>query len=141
MLKSRGWDADPLVLGDFNDDGRVDVMIGGSGDKENVGIFVNETPSAGNFCKLHVRMPSPNTYGVGTQVAIYSHGELFKKGARARRIESAPLDGSPIHIGLGTETKFDIRVTFPGRRPMESTNVQAAPSIRIAPDSPLFDHM
>ena len=31
VLTSRGWDADPLVLADLNDDGRMDVIIGGSG--------------------------------------------------------------------------------------------------------------
>jgi hypothetical protein len=43
-LSSKGWDADPLVLADVNGDGRTDLLIGGAGQKENVGVFLNETP-------------------------------------------------------------------------------------------------
>jgi hypothetical protein len=43
VLESKGWDADPLVLADINNDGRIDVLVGGADKKENVGIFLNET--------------------------------------------------------------------------------------------------
>lgn len=46
-LESRGWDADPIVLRDIDNDGAIDVIIGGSGEKENIGIFLNRTASPG----------------------------------------------------------------------------------------------
>jgi hypothetical protein len=133
VLQSRGWDADPLVLRDINDDGRVDVIIGGAGDKEDIGIFINETRSAGTYCKLYPRMKSPNIYAVGTRVEIYSAGSLGKKDAQPRSTETAPLDGSSIHIGLGKERTFDMRVIFPGRPLREFRNVNAVPTLRVTP--------
>ncbi len=47
-LESRGWDADPLVLCDINNDGLTDVVIGGAGEKENIGIFLNRPAPARN---------------------------------------------------------------------------------------------
>lgn len=140
VLESRGWDADPLVLRDLNDDGRVDVIIGGSPGKEDIGIFINETPSTGNYCKLSLRMKGPNPNAVGAKVEVFPAGTLRGKGALPILTESAPLDGAPIHLGLGKASEFDLRVTFPGKSPREFHKVKASPGLMITPDQPPMQH-
>jgi hypothetical protein len=140
VLESRGWDADPLVLRDVNDDGRVDVIIGGSPGKEDIGVFLNETRPVGNFCKLSLRMQGPNTNAVGAKVEVFPAGTLIGKGARPFLIESAPLDGAPIHLGLGEANEFDVRVTFPGKPPRNLHKVKASPGLMITPEQPPTGH-
>jgi hypothetical protein len=128
-LRSKGWDADPLVLADIDDDGRIDVLVGGAGQKDNVGIFLNVTPGVGNSCKLCVRAEGPNVYAVGTRVEIFAPGTLQERAARAILAATAPPNGQPIHVGLGGLTHFDLRATFPGRQPQQWRNVAAGPRI------------
>lgn len=133
-LSSRGWDADPLVLADFNNDGRMDVVIGGSGKKENIAVFLNATPSVGRFSRLIPRMKGPNPFAVGTKVEVFPAGSSKKESARPIHTAIAPPDGSPIHIGLGKATRFDLRVTFPGKPTRVYENVKSAPRLEITPD-------
>jgi hypothetical protein len=132
-LSSRGWDADPLVIRDLNNDGRLDVIIGGAGTKENIGIFLNETGSTGAYCKIKPRMDGPNKFAVGTKLEIYKVGDLNRKDAKPIATETAPPNGSPIHIGLGTAKRFDMRVTFPGMKPQEDTNTEVKSELTIKP--------
>lgn len=134
VLTSRGWDADPLVLADLNDDGRMDVIIGGSGKKENIAVLLNATPSVGRFCKLTPRMKGPNPYAVGTRVEVFASGALKVKDAHPFHVAVASPDGSPIHIGLDKAEKIDLRVTFPGMRPHQFENVEVSPRLEITPE-------
>ena len=133
VLESRGWDADPLVLCDMNDDGRMDVIIGGSGDKENIGVFLNTTPATGNFCRISPKMKSPNVYGAGTRIEVFAAGALGKKTSLPKFVGHASLDGSPIHVGLGADATFDMKVTFPGKPAIEHQRVSAG-RWQVSPD-------
>ena len=136
VLSESGWDADPLVLRDIDEDGRVDVIIGGAKTKENIGIFLNRTPDVGRFCQLHLRMPSPNVYAVGTHVEVFAAGALEKSEwtAAAPFAADGPRDGSPIHIGLGQAEKFDVRVTFPGKTPLVLRDVAVKAKMTMTPE-------
>jgi hypothetical protein len=59
---------------------------------------------------------------------------LKKGGARPQRIEMAPHDGTPIYIGLGSGTQFDLRVTFPGQQPRAWHNVEIKGLLHVTPD-------
>ena len=135
VLTSRGWDADPLVLTDLNDDGRMDVIIGGSGTKENIAVFLNVTPSVGRFCKLSPRMKGPNPYAVGTRVEVFAPGALKVQDAHPFRVDVALPNGSPIRIGLDKAERIDLRVTFPGMRPKQYENVEVSPWLEITPEN------
>lgn len=133
VVESKGWDADPLVLRDMNDDGLVDLVIGGAGEKENIGIFLNRTPNAGRHCALNLRMDAPNVYAVGTTVEVFHAGDVKRAGAKPWFKSEVGTDGSPMHIGLGEATTFDLRVAFPGKPVVELSNVKAAPKLTINP--------
>lgn len=132
-FESKGWDADPLVLRDINNDGLIDLIIGGAGEKENIGIFLNKTAQPGNHVVLNLRMDAPNVYAVGAKVEVFRQGEIKKVNARPFRVETAKPDGTPIHIGLGKATSFDLRVKFPGKEVVELLKLETNESVVITP--------
>jgi hypothetical protein len=132
LHKAQGWDSDPVVVCDLNDDGLLDVAIGGPANQ--VTLFLNTTPTPGTVCRLYPRLPAPNLYAVGTRVEVFRAGTLGKVGSRPVLIEDAHPDAIPIHIGLGREKQFDLRATFPGKPPVELQNVQAHDRLQLTPD-------
>lgn len=134
VFSARGWDADPLVLRDIDDDGLVDLVIGGSEKKEDIGVYRNTTPNAGNVCKLLPRMNPPNVYAAGTIVEVFRAGAIDMKGSRPFLVERTRPDGSPVHVGLGTSKRFDVRITFPGRKPVVHRDLESRPKLVVTPD-------
>lgn len=113
ILKTSGWDADPLVLFDANDDGLLDVIVG---DKKGcVTVHLNACPTPGRWAKLYPRLEKPNPFGVDTRFEAFRAGDLGKSGARPFWTETAHADGTPVLLGLGAAETFDLRVTLPGK--------------------------
>lgn len=126
-----GWDSDPVCVCDLDDDGLLDVAIGGPGN--NVTLFVNKTTKPGHGVRLSPRMDPPNRYAVGARIEAYRAGTLGQAGARPFLCEMAHADASPITIGLGQSDRLDLRVTFPGSPPLELRNVEAREQLTITP--------
>jgi hypothetical protein len=131
------WDGEPVAIGDFNNDGLLDLAIGGPGDT--ITILLNQTANAGKYCNLYPRMATPNPFAVGARVEVFRAGQLGKRGARPLLAETAHPDGSPVHVGLGSASRFDLRVTFPGKKhvTIEDYNVEARPRLRITAEGKL----
>jgi hypothetical protein len=141
-LRAGGWDSCPVVIGDINDDGRVDLVIGGPGhhDSTEITIYLNDTRNAGNFVKLYPRMPTPNVYAVGALVEAFLPGEAAKPGARPYFTGKAHPDATPVQVGLGDANAVDLRVTFPGAKPIVLANVAAGARIDVTPDGKAVTH-
>lgn len=137
LHKTGGWDADPVAICDIDNDGLMDVCVGGPA--ETITIFLNRSPNPGNGCSIIPRMEKPNPYAVGTKLEFFKAGELGKAGARPLKTEWAHSNGTPIHIGLGKENAFDLRATFPGKEPkaVELKGVAAKPKLKVTPDGKL----
>jgi hypothetical protein len=133
LHKLQGWDSDPVAIGDLNDDGFVDVALGGPGNQ--VTLLLNVTERPGKRCSLYLRMPAPNRCAVGARIEVFRGGDLKKGGARPLRIEAAPPDATPIHLGLGKAEHFDLRSTFPGHQPREWHNVAVKARLQITPEA------
>jgi hypothetical protein len=136
LAVSGGW-VDPIVLCDMDDDGRMDVLIGCTG-KDKIGtvaVYLNRTPAAGNYCRLHPRMAKPNPYAVGSELQVFRAGGLDDDGRVPILIEHAHPNATPIHVGLGKATHFDLSVTFPGGVERRWKRVRAAPHLRVTPDA------
>jgi hypothetical protein len=129
VMKQRGWDADAVAVCDLNADGRIDIAVGGPGNQ--VTFLVNESSPAGNYCDLSLRMPPPNINAVGAMVEVFQAGALAKPGARPRYSLPAPLDGTPVHLGLGTARSFDLRIKFPNGKVVEKQELTAVPRLRL----------
>ena len=134
VLKVGGWDSDPIVICDINDDGLMDLVIGGPGQHQSteITVYLNATPNPGNFTKLYPRMDAPNPYAVGTVVEVFAAGDLGKPDARPYLVEKAHPDATPIHVGLADAATFDFRVTFPGTKPLELKNIAAKPKLTVS---------
>lgn len=132
LHRAKAWDSDPVVVCDLNDDGLMDVALGGPGNQ--VTLYVNATPRPGYGCRLYPRLPAPNAFAVGTKVEVFRAGELARPGARPTLVELAHADGTPIYVGLNEQTSFDLRVTFPGREPLLLRNVQRQDRLQITLD-------
>lgn len=132
LHRIKGWDADPVVVCDLNDDGLQDVAVGG--DENQVTLFVNTTAKPGNGVLLYPKLPAPNPFAVGAKV------EVFRAGSkRPFLVENAHADGTPIGIGLGDATTFDLRVTFQGKAPIDVKGVKAEVKGAKAADRMQFD--
>jgi len=138
VLRARGWDSDPIAICDINDDGLMDVVIGGGAKahKTAINVYLNRTPSPGNFCRICPRMESPNPYAVGALVEAFQAGQMGRKDAVPLLVEKAHPDATPVHLGLGKAKAFDLRVTFPGKPPkvVERKAVQACRRLTVTPD-------
>lgn len=135
IVKIGGWDANPVVIADLDDDGRLDLAVGIK-TKDKIGeiaIYMNRTPNSGNHAKIDVRMPSPNPYGVGAVVEVFAAGDLEKQDARPLVSEKAHPDATPVHVGLGAAEAFDLRVTFPGGKQLTARGLPAGS--RVTADS------
>jgi len=138
VLKASGW-VEPVAICDLNDDGLLDICLGGP--KDDITVYLNETPHPGNFGALYPRMDRPNPYAVGARVQVFRAGQLGQPDARPILEEKAHPDGAPIRAGLGSEREFDVRVTFPGATPkhFERQRVEAGKKLKMTPDGSLED--
>lgn len=133
LLQARGWD-DPIAIGDFNNDGLLDLAVGSPGDT--ITIYLNQTTQPGRSVDLYPRMEKPNPFAVGARVEVFRAGELGKAGAKPFWVEKAHADGTPIHVGMGSATKFDLRVIYPGKIPVtvEKQGVEVKQRLRVYAD-------
>jgi hypothetical protein len=116
-----------LAIADFNNDGRLDIAaLTTNGPR----LYLNRTTAAGNW--INVKLTSPPSYnvlGIDAIVEVYEAGHLDEADhllARVRnntpgspaRISVGGIGCSlgsklPIHVGLGSATSVDVRVTYP----------------------------
>lgn len=132
------WDNNAVTIADVDNDGRMDLIVGGStgaDSKKDIAIYHNTTKS-GHYLKIEPRMPSPNPYAVGAVVEVFAPGELEKGGKRPILVEKAHTDATPVHVGLGERTTCDVRVTFPGGKVVTARNVAADRVVTIDRDKP-----
>jgi hypothetical protein len=138
VFKARGWDSEPIAICDLNDDGLIDICIGGPS-KTSITLYLNETTNENNYCNLYPRMAKPNPYAVGAVIEVFKAGALGKKDAHPFLTGTANKDASPFHIGLGKETAFDLRIAFPGKDPVELKNVTAKPKLKTTPEGTIAE--
>ncbi len=99
---------------DIDNDGLLDVVAGGP--KDDVTIFRNASPHPGTGVFLFPRMDKPNGCACRAGGGGVAGPAAWRPRARPLVREKAHSDATPIHIGLGADTMFDLRVTFPGGR-------------------------
>jgi len=120
-----GWDADPVAVCDINNDGLLDVCVGGP--EETVTILLNQTAKPGNGCLISVRAIAPNPFAAGTKLECFHAGDMGKPDARPFRTATIQPDGQPVQVCTAQETHFDLRAVFSGKdgKTVELKSVEA----------------
>lgn len=102
---------------DMNLDGLLDLVVVNYGADavlwRNVGAGTAETPSAmGHWLMLSIRQPAPNRDAIGAWVDVRTGGKTVR---RELTIGGGHLGGELgwLHLGLGTGTDAEVRVTWP----------------------------
>lgn len=127
-LTTRGWDSNSVVVADINDDGKMDIVVGtrSKSNQASIQIFTNTTNDVGNYCRVRLKMPSPNPYTVGAVVEATRTGE-----SKPFFAEKAHCDGTPIHIGLGESNQCSLTVRFPDDRVQSLPNMKSGTEILV----------
>ncbi len=99
-----------LAIGDFDNDGRMDVLIV---DSEGAPLLLhNETAPVGHWLLLRLQGTMSNRDGIGAMVTVEAGGrKLLRRCATDGSYMSA--SDRRIHVGLGTATTATVTVHWP----------------------------
>jgi len=98
------------AFGDFNGDGRTDVVVSALG--EAAEVWENTTAGAGNWIAFRLRGTKSNRDGIGARVRI---GKQWNEMSSAMSYASSSL--IPVHFGVGkAESVEDVEIRWPSGR-------------------------
>jgi hypothetical protein len=132
--------ADNLAPGDWNDDGRID--LGGSGDSmmpatdSGFGLWTSKLSTTNSWIKL--TLPTVTGFFTGTAtIEVFDAGFLGDAShlvtppsvLRTGRVWASQV----YHLGIGTRSAVDVRVTFPDGRQATRTGVAPRSRLTIQP--------
>ncbi|WP_299813337.1 CRTAC1 family protein [uncultured Jannaschia sp.] len=97
-------------IADLNGDGRLDLVVVNR--RAPLEVWENATEGAGNWLAVDLRQDGPNAFAVGAFVEIRTDA-----GVQTREVTvgGGHASGSlvPLHFGLGTAERAELRVTWP----------------------------
>ena len=99
------------AVGDFNNDGRVDLLVMNNNDK--VDLLQNRVKTPNHWLKLKLKGTHCNRDGVGTKVVLTAGSYSLTQEVRAGSSYLSQSDPR-LHFGLGDRDRIDsIRVSWP----------------------------
>lgn len=118
-----------LVCGDYNDDGRVDILIANNAGSPT--IYRNEVPNNHHWIKVDLEGPPGNRRGIGARVSVQtdSHTQSREVVFGSHYLSQAP---ATLHFGLGPASAADVIVRWPDGTMTTLDNVAANQRIAVA---------
>jgi len=123
-IRARG-----AVVLDFNNDGRLDVLVTALGDR--VFLLQNRGPAAAHWLTLHLEGVSSNRDGFGAWIRLTAGGRSQHVQARCAATFLGTSDPR-IHFGLGPETTVErIEIRWPSGKVQILEHVKADQILKV----------
>ena len=108
---SQRWAGRAMAIGDINNDGKIDVVVGSANGP--AWVLMNETPSTNHWITIKLIGVKSNRDGIGARVKVStSAGEQYATVSTAGSYQSS--SDVRAHFGLGTERVVkEIKVYWP----------------------------
>jgi len=121
------------AMGDFDNDGDIDLIINNIDDAPT--LYVNNAETDANYLKLRLGQKDLNSYALGTKVYSYHNGVLqFKElfPVRGFQASSEPI----VHFGYGTSQKVDsLKIIWPNKTYQVVKNIQTNQTLELHPEN------
>ena len=98
-----------VATGDFNRDGRLDLVIGDEGGKNR--LLLNTTASAGQWVRLQLVGETTNKMAVGARVRFFAEGRMMQRVLNAGD-GYCSQSSATLHVGLGAAAHVDSLVVY-----------------------------
>ena len=122
------------AIGDFNGDGRLDVVT--SAISAPAEIWINDSPGANHWLEFSLEGTQSNRDGIGARIKLVAGGKtqysevIFAAGY-------ASSSAGPVHCGLGTATSASaVQIRWPSGAVQELKDVQADRLVKVREPNP-----
>ncbi|GGF41155.1 VCBS repeat-containing protein [Echinicola rosea] len=117
---------------DLNNDGRLDLVVNNLNDFASIYQNTSNPGTKGNFLKVTLKGEGKNTYGIGSQVTVFTeHRALILEQMPTRGFQSSI--SYTLHFGLGGSEKVDsLRVLWPSGKTQTLQAISANQTILLS---------
>ncbi len=123
-LRHRG-----CAFGDFNGNGRIDVVTTALGAKAE--LWMNATANPNHWLDIALRGTKSNRDGIGARIMVVSP-HLTQYNHMTTSVGYASSSDGPVHFGLGPDTRADlVKIWWPSGIIQTLRNVQAGQVLKV----------
>jgi hypothetical protein len=117
------------ALGDFDADGRMDVVV--TSMDANAELWMNRSPNPGHWLNVALQGTKSNRDGIGARVKVVTKAET-QYNHQTSSVCYASSSLGPVHFGLGTETKaIKVEITWPSGIVQTLENIDADRILKV----------
>jgi enediyne biosynthesis protein E4 len=117
------------AVGDFNGDGRLDVVVTAIGAPAE--IWINESPGAAHWLELSLQGTKSNRDGIGARIKVVTRS-MTQYNHVTTSSGYASSSAGPVHFGLGPDASADlVEIRWPSGIVQELKNVKADRVLKV----------